>query len=185
MGNTVVIVPGLRKSGPFHWQQLWRAKNPAYLAVTPPEQDPCKLERWVGQVDRAIAQARGKAVLVAHGYGCLAAMRRIARHSGDVAAVMLVAPANPEKFSVHIPGALDVPATLVASRDDPWFAFENAMELAWRLGAKFVDAGAAGHIDEASGHGAWPEGEQQLNDLRARAIQCEEVIARLAMSAAV
>ena len=47
---------------------------------------------------------------------------------------------------------------LVASSDDPYATIEFSREFARDLGAQFVDAGAAGHINVESGHGPWPEG---------------------------
>ena len=52
---------------------------------------------------------------------------------------------------------------LVASQDDPWMPFEEAQSWANNWGLATYDAGFSGHINEASGHGAWPDGEELLN----------------------
>jgi predicted alpha/beta hydrolase family esterase len=58
---------------------------------------------------------------------------------------------------------------VIASDDDPYVAIDRAREFgrAWR--AEFVDAGAAGHINAASGLGDWPAGRRALDALLARA----------------
>jgi predicted alpha/beta hydrolase family esterase len=56
----------------------------------------------------------------------------------------------------HTP--LPFPAVLVASRDDPAADYADLEALAVAWGVTLADAGAAGGIDAASGHGPWPEG---------------------------
>jgi predicted alpha/beta hydrolase family esterase len=54
---------------------------------------------------------------------------------------------------------------VVASRNDPYMAFDCAVALARDWGARMVDAGFAGHINVASGHGPWPEGRDLIQAL--------------------
>ena len=66
---------------------------------------------------------------------------------------------------------LDVPAVLVASRNDPWMSFDRSQILAEDLGADLIDMGRAGHINVASGFGPWPGGKvirDRLMDQTAR-----------------
>ena len=93
----------------------------------------------------------------------------------DVKAALLVAPSDvdapdrtPEEVRSFAPLArerLPFPAIVVASRDDPFVAIERAAAFARDWGAEFVDAGAAGHINTASGHGPWPGGRLLLERL--------------------
>jgi hypothetical protein len=53
---------------------------------------------------------------------------------------------------------LPFPSILVASRTDPHCAFDRAEDFAYAWGAALADAGNAGHLNTASGHGPWPEG---------------------------
>ncbi|PWB84254.1 MAG: alpha/beta hydrolase, partial [Methylocystaceae bacterium] len=53
---------------------------------------------------------------------------------------------------------LPFPSILVASADDPYADAAFSRELSKDIGAEFVDAGPAGHINVDSGHGPWPEG---------------------------
>jgi predicted alpha/beta hydrolase family esterase len=47
---------------------------------------------------------------------------------------------------------------LVASRNDEACRFDHAEKIAGSWAVELVDAGDAGHINTASGHGPWPEG---------------------------
>lgn len=76
-------------------------------------------------------------ILVAHSFGCLAALHWTVQTKEAVAAVLLVAPADPDKFGVRdlLPDhALPFPVTLIASRNDPWMPQGSAIDWA-RAGA--------------------------------------------------
>ncbi len=49
-------------------------------------------------------------------------------------------------------------SVVAGSRNDPYCTYARAEQLAGQWGASFTDAGEAGHINVASGHGPWPEG---------------------------
>jgi predicted alpha/beta hydrolase family esterase len=53
---------------------------------------------------------------------------------------------------------LAFPTIVVGANDDPYADLLFAPDLARDIGARFIDAGAAGHINVDSGHGPWPEG---------------------------
>lgn len=82
----------------------------------------------------------------------------------QVAAALLVAPADPSlsrRLAAFAPvpaRPLGVPATLVASRNEPWMRFNHSADLAAAWGADLIDLGHAGHINVASGFGPWPRG---------------------------
>ena len=184
MANTL-IVPGLKNSGPAHWQSLWQLKRPDYVRVVQRDWSEPRLDEWAAPIDRAIRKGRGKALIVAHSYGCLAALRRLEERSDDVAGVMLVAPADPERWGqTPFSARLAVPSVLAASRNDPWLEFDKAKSLAASLGAAFVDLGMAGHVNAESGYGPWEQGERILDELRAQAVRSEQVERQLALAAA-
>jgi uncharacterized protein len=54
---------------------------------------------------------------------------------------------------------LPFPSILAASEDDPYLPIELASRLARAWGSEFADLGRQGHVNVASGHGDWPEGE--------------------------
>jgi predicted alpha/beta hydrolase family esterase len=97
----------------------------------------------------------------------------------DVGAAPLVAPTDPElrRNTARVPGLrsfrplpqepLAFPAILVASRTDPYMAQDRARIVANLWEAAFVDAGDAGHLNVASGHGPWTDGLELLDRLYA------------------
>jgi predicted alpha/beta hydrolase family esterase len=115
-------------------------------------------------------------VLVAHSLGCALVAHAAKRIREQVAGALLVAPADvddaehtPESVRSFSPlpcKPLGFPATLVASRNDPYIAFERAAHFADCWQAKFVDAGALGHINSDSQLGDWPDGYELLRELR-------------------
>ncbi|RZA12726.1 MAG: alpha/beta hydrolase, partial [Lysobacteraceae bacterium] len=131
---------------------------------------------WVTKLDQAIRQAQAPVVLAAHSLGCLA-VAWWAELSGQpfsypVAGALLVAPADVDR-----PGArselggfrptpsrpLPFPSILVSSSDDPWVTPDRARAMARGWGSLFVDAGAQGHLNAASGIGWWHEGQELLD----------------------
>ena len=179
-----MLLPGLGNSGPDHWQSLWEAQDRRFTRVRQDDWDTPDLEAWTARVDDAIAAAPG-ALVVAHSFGCLATMRRLSARSVDVAGALLVAPADPARLGLE-PFPLcqiPMPVIFVASENDPWLAFGKARYMARVLGARFVNAGEAGHINADSGHGAWPQGVRLLDRLLAAARARErELIVAMALS---
>jgi predicted alpha/beta hydrolase family esterase len=55
---------------------------------------------------------------------------------------------------------------VVASSDDPFATMERAELFAACWGSRLIKIQNAGHINTASGHGPWPEGETWLEELR-------------------
>jgi uncharacterized protein len=172
---TVLTVPGLGGSGPTHWQTLWEGSHPATVRAELGMWNTPHRNSWVTRLDQAIRQAEAPVVLVAHSLGCIAvawwASLSPQPYGWPVAGALLVAPADvdrpdaPAELAGFAPAPqvpLPFPSILVASRDDPWIGFDRARSLAGGWGSRFVDAGAAGHINAASGIGHWPDGEALL-----------------------
>ena len=116
------------------------------------------------------------AVLVAHSLGCIltAAWAAHSQNTRRVKAALLVAPGDIERPEIRdqLPSwspielqALPFPGVLLASRDDPYCAFERAKLFAHAWRAQFMDYGASGHINADSGLASWPEGHVLLQDL--------------------
>ena len=91
-----------------------------------------------------------------------------------MAAAFLVAPSDVEapdypaegrSFSVMAMGKLPFPSLLVASTSDEYVSIERAQAFAASWGSRIVIVGPAGHINGASGHGPWLEGEAMLLEL--------------------
>jgi predicted alpha/beta hydrolase family esterase len=54
----------------------------------------------------------------------------------------------------------------VASGDDPYITLERAEFFARSSGSRLIKIPNAGHINTASGHGPWSEGEAWFEQLR-------------------
>jgi len=164
----ILIVPGWTNAGPDHWQTRWQAKLSTARRVEQADWDLPDRDDWIARVAAAVEAAARPVILVAHSCGVPTVAHAAARiEPGKVAGAFLVAPpseaftrAEPAiaAFAPYPSTPLPFPTLLVASRDDPACTFEEAEALASAWGATLADAGAAGHLDTASGHGPWPEG---------------------------
>ncbi|MEW6420974.1 MAG: alpha/beta fold hydrolase [Deinococcota bacterium] len=172
---TLLLVPGLGDSGPGHWQTLWEQKFGA-VRVRQDQPDQPDPETWVARLGEVVRNTPGELVLVAHSLGVLTVASWAARFEVPerVRAALLVAPPDPERpaaleevrrFAPLPLKPLPFPALVVASENDPHAVFEWAEALADTWNAAFVTAGEAGHINTASGHGEWPEGEVLLSEV--------------------
>ena len=159
--TTTLIIPGLRSSGPAHWQSWIEQQVPGAIRVQQADWATANLAEWSSRVRRAISSTAGPIVIVAHSFGVLAAVQAAADHDHRIAGALLVAPADPERFSVSdvLPdGPLNFPAIVVGSTNDPWMSFDRVEHWAGKWGADLINLGAAGHINAEAGYGAWPEG---------------------------
>ncbi|MRX43851.1 RBBP9/YdeN family alpha/beta hydrolase [Agromyces kandeliae] len=178
MTHPLVIVPGIGGSGPEHWQSRWEAALPGALRIAPASWDEPEVGDWVAAIDRAVAASPAPPLLVAHSLGCLAVAHwtiEADAASARTAGAFLVAPPDPSgpafpraavTGGFTLPSApLGLPATVLASTDDPYAELARSAEFAAAWGAGFVDLGARGHVNAASGLGEWPEGLQVLEDV--------------------
>jgi predicted alpha/beta hydrolase family esterase len=170
---SVLILPGLGSSGPGHWQSLWEAAY-GYQRVEQADWDHPNRASWLANLEQAITRADKQVVLVAHSLAC-SLVAHFAQRTGaneKVRGAFLVSPADvetprctPDETRCFSPIPLErfpFPAHVVASVDDPYVDRERAQFFAQRWGAGFTDIGQAGHINAASGLGAWPEGHAQF-----------------------
>ena len=167
----LLIVPGYQNSGPGHWQSLWEASLPGARRVEMPNWDFPHRAAWVEALDEAIAACPEPPLLVGHSLGCLAIVCWAEGHDREVRGALLAAPSDVERpdapavlrtFAPIPRHRLAFPALVAASSDDPFTAPARARALAADWGARFVDLGPCGHLNQASGHGPWPRGEALL-----------------------
>jgi predicted alpha/beta hydrolase family esterase len=187
-----VIVPGIWDSDPEHWQSVWQQERGAAAVRIAPaswgEPDP---DDWRDAISAAVAACPEPPVLVAHSLGVLAVADWLATSAAaatsaasatsapegtpGVAGAFLVAPPDPlapafpeaaSGFTAPrpIPGGPRVRTRLVVSDDDPYCSAERATGFAATIGAEVVRVGALGHVNVASGVGAWPAGRALLRD---------------------
>jgi predicted alpha/beta hydrolase family esterase len=164
----VLVVPGLRGSGHAHWQTLWERRYPHFVRVHQDDWNAPDLDRWARRIVETALELDEPALVVAHSFGCLAAVRADGFQSNLIAGALLVAPANPERFGIErtLPAKpLLFPSTVVASANDPWMPLEQARSWAERWGSEFLNLGQKGHINADSGLGEWAEGQQLMHRL--------------------
>ena len=183
----LVTVPGLHGSDGAHWQTWLERQFARSLRVEQDDWDAPDLAVWSAALARRLAGERGPFLLAAHSFGCLVAAHALSTgmlgQSGgsangarggkgtagaDIAGVLFVAPASPEKFrfaGVFEAQRLSVPSILIGSETDPWMPLEGARTLAQQLGSTFVNLGDAGHINTAAGFGPWPRAKYFVDTL--------------------
>jgi predicted alpha/beta hydrolase family esterase len=161
----VLVAPGLHGSGERHWQTRWEELHPAFERIEQWHWDRPDLQAWSAQVGHMLRRSQRPALVVAHSFGCLATLHRAAARPANLAAALLVAPADPRKFGYERELSavrLAIPSIVIGSENDPWMPADRARAWADRWGAQFVSAGALGHINADSGLGDWPFGLAEL-----------------------
>lgn len=169
------IVPGLGSSGPDHWQTYFERVHPEFTRIAQREWDAPDRAEWVGTIEQALAgEDLTQVVLIAHSLGCATVAHWAAQHGHRLKGALLVAPADVE--TAHFAGVpatgfgpmplqqLPFPSKVVASTTDEWVSETRARQFAAAWGSELVVVGAAGHLNTASGHGAWPAGLELLQE---------------------
>lgn len=168
----VLIVPGLRNSDEQHWQTRWQEKLPNSKRIELDEWDTPDLEKWKQGIRAQLQHIDKPVVIIAHSFGTLASASIAQEFPEKIAALFLVAPADPDKFKIaaHLPQQpLAVPAQIIASSNDPWLSEAKAAYWALLWGTDYLRFKNVGHINSASNLGDWPEGITQLQRLLRKA----------------
>jgi predicted alpha/beta hydrolase family esterase len=180
--DSILVIPGLRGSGSAHWQTWFESTVPGCRRVEQEDWADANLATWAQRVRSAIQSVSDPVWIVAHSFGCLAAVAAASVEGERVRGALLVAPADPRKFGISalvVEGKLGFPSLVVASENDPWVSLESAARLAVRWGSPLVNIGRAGHINVDSGFGPWPAGVELFNRLRRWAPE-ESAVPRMA-----
>lgn len=176
MTTRALMVPGLWSSGPEHWQTHWEAADPSFRRVEQFDWDAPERREWVQRLDDAVRETGRGVVLAAHSLGCATVVHWAGLTGRTVRGALLVAPADVDGpgFPLEARGfapmplrPLPFPSILVASEDDSYLSMERARIMAEAWGSRLVEVGARGHLNSASGLGAWPEGRALLDELLA------------------
>lgn len=159
--DTTLIVPGLYGSGDAHWQSWFEKHIPHSARVEQSDWSTPDLEGWSARLRHSLHQAQGPVWIVAHSFGCLAAVNVAADASEHISGMLLVAPADPARFGLQkvvTSNVLGAHSIVVASTSDRWMAIDSAISWADAWGSELINVGDAGHINVSSGHGPWPRG---------------------------
>jgi uncharacterized protein len=172
---THLVIPGYHGSPQGHWQQWLTTQLPGSTLLDGIDWEQPVLATWAGRVRELLTRAPEPLTLVAHSFGCLAAVVATADRPDKVADLILVAPADPARFDFlglrstsafpqfqlehALPErSLQVSGIVIGSSNDPWLQLEQAQRFAQRWKLDFHDAGAVGHLNIESGHGPWVQG---------------------------
>lgn len=164
----ILIVPGLRNSDEQHWQSLWQAQLPNSKRIHVDDWSTPDLDKWKAGIRAELNKLDQPVVIIAHSFGTLASASIAAEFPEKIAALFLVAPADPDKFHIaaRLPQTfLHVPTKIIASSNDPWLTDSKAAYWALQWGADFLRLKNVGHINSDSNLGIWPEGIAQLRQL--------------------
>lgn len=164
-GYPVLIIPGLNNSDDNHWQTLWEKRFARAQRIEVKDWHQPDLDKWRAAIIKSLNEVNVPVILIGHSFGALASASIAAEFPEKIAAVLLVAPADPDKFHIahRLPNKpLGVPVHLIASSNDPWMKDSKAAYWALLWGANFLRIKNLGHINSDSAIGIWPEGLQQL-----------------------
>jgi len=173
--STYFIIPGLGNSGPEHWQTWFETQGPEFHRVEQKEWDAPDRDDWLVNIEKALkGQDLSQVVLIGHSLGCVAVAHWAKRYGHVIRGAMLVAPSDIDAPVYTFPATgfspiplekIPFPTIVVASMDDVWVSLDRAKFFADNWGSGFVNIGAAGHINSASGHHRWTKGLEILKRL--------------------
>ena len=162
----ILIVPASARLDPDHWQARW-ARNLKTARLMPPR-DPgtADADGTRTALAAAVKGATRPVALIGHGDGVAAIVTAAPRlDAARIAGAFLAAPRSERAMRHDGAGSADLPrvplpfaSMLLASSTSPDCTMEEARELALAWGCRLSEAGDAGRIDAASGHGPWPDG---------------------------
>lgn len=189
---TVLIVPGLRDHVADHWQTHLERRLSSVrkvVSVPPLEADKLSCAARVAAVQRSIEAIEEPLIVVAHSAGVVMlvhwaqAHAHSHAHARNIQGALLAAPPDfeallpagyPTQEALRANGWLPVPrqalpfrSIVAASTNDPLATFDRVEQMANEWGSELVKVGAVGHINPASGFGAWPLAEQFIRSLDA------------------
>lgn len=172
MGHYNLILPGVGGSNEQHWQSWLEAELGQCVRIEQQWDRPI-LNEWVKQTVNTL-EKYSSFQIIAHSFGCLTSIATLARFpelKERVKKLVLVAPANPARFSPtgfahqtthnfteYFKGIeINVPNIMLVSENDPWFEFDQVTQFAQNWNAPYLNLGQVGHINTESGFGQFPE----------------------------
>src|SRR5574343_111499 len=146
-----LIVPGVGGSDEQHWQSWLQRQLPNSSRVEQDWQQPI-LQEWIEQWVAHVEQIQEPIQVIAHSFGCLTSLAALVQYPAlqeKINNLILVAPANPARFSstgfAQAEQAsylqyfeqlrLELSSLMLISENDPWLALDDAQHLAelWKF----------------------------------------------------
>lgn len=181
---TILIIPGLRDHVAEHWQTLLEARLApirAVRSVPPLETDKLSCAARVEAIEHTMASINGPIIAVAHSGGVIMLVHWAQKYRRALQGALLAAPPD---FETPLPagypmldvldanGWLPVPraplafrSLVAASTNDPLARLDRVETMAREWGSTLVNVGDVGHLNPASGYGAWPMAETLIERL--------------------
>jgi predicted alpha/beta hydrolase family esterase len=163
-GYRALIVPDVNNSDAQHWQSLWEHTIPRTRRIRLHDWQAADWVKWRNSIIASLISIDEPVVLIAEGFGALAAASVAAEYPGKIIAAFLVDPADPDQFDVRkkIPKQpLPIPTKIVIrNQTDTKAALLAAL---WS-----TDLSHSIAIDPPANHlitDYWPEGIRALNRL--------------------
>ena len=165
----ILIHPGLFGGSDDHWYARWADRIATARRVEQEDWSAPDRAAWISNLVAAVERAERPVILIGHSLGVMTIVHAApALPKNKVRGAFLVAPPDLEAHLGAFPQThsflpvprdpLPFPSYLIASRTDPFGHFELADDFGAAWGSAVFNAGDAGHINDDSGHGPWPEG---------------------------
>ena len=169
-------IPGLRNSGPGHWQSIWEEEHPGqFIRIQQDSWQKPDCSTWISRMDEVLRNEKlEEAILIGHSVGCAAILNWYKQYGGKIKGALLVAPSDVDSpsYPSYITGFAPMPlerlpfkTIVVASTNDRVVKLKRARYFADCWGSELVELKGAGHIEPKSGFGPWPEGLALLEQL--------------------
>lgn len=172
----ILNVPGLKNSGPDHWQTHWEQQHPQLIKrVEQQDWQSPEREAWVNRLAAVVSEyGPRELVLVGHSVGCSTIVHAAQQWGWKLKGALLVGPSDVEhpaypayirNFSPMPLLPLSFPAIVVASDNDHVVSLQRATYFAACWGSRLEVVPSAGHFLPRNGYGPWPEGLRLLEKL--------------------
>jgi predicted alpha/beta hydrolase family esterase len=181
----IITVPGLRGRVHDHWQTWLAARRPEVIPLPPLGRDNPSLAIRVAGLQETVQSTGRPVIIVAHSAGVLTAVHWAARHRGSTGSVLGAVLATPPDLASPLPaeypslatlaehGWLPIPreqlpfaSIVAASANDALGDPQRVRALADAWGSRWLDLGAVGHLNPASGYGDWPQADLLIEEIR-------------------
>jgi len=134
-------IPGLRDSGPDHWQSHWERLRPGEIRrIRQSDWANPDMETWIKQIQAMTKGMDSKSlVFIGHSVGCAAIIHWFKRYQRPLNGALLVAPSDVDRpdYPAYITGfhplpmeKLPFPSIVVARSNDHVVSLKRAQEMA-------------------------------------------------------
>jgi predicted alpha/beta hydrolase family esterase len=166
-------IPGLRNSGPNHWQTLWEKQYPSkFIRIQQDNWEQPDCEIWIQKLEEVLSQYEmEEIILIGHSVGCATIVNWFGKFQHRIKGALLVAPSDVERgdYPKYITGfiplylqPLPFKTIVVASTDDHVVDYERADYFASIWGSELITINEGGHLEGNIGTNNWQEGIQLL-----------------------